>query len=247
MDNVNRNNKIYKIKNWGDYNRSLIKRGNITIWFNEESIKRWYAPKIKNSGAGRPNTYSDDCIKLALTIRCLFRFPLRLTQGFLEGMITMLGLELDVPDYSRFSRRAKGLDISLLYKKSSNAVDIVVDSTGLKIYGEGEWKVRIHGYGKRRTWRKLHVCVDPESHQTLSMEITPSTRTDGDVLPKMLKILNKRTKVSIGDVYGDGAYPGSALEKRPLIGIQKRPVAGQEKHYLSLLFFASAEAASFNL
>lgn len=191
----------YKIKNWKDYNKSLIKRGNITVWFNEKSINTWYASNDKHT-KGHPDKYSDTCIKLALTIKNLLRFPLRATQGFLEGMVSMMELELDVPNYSSYSRRASRLNVDLSYiRKSSSNIDIVVDSTGLKIYGEGEWKVRIHGKGKQRTWRKLHVAINPDSHQTVSMELTKADVADCTAMPKLVKGLKK-----IKNMFGDGGY-----------------------------------------
>ena len=102
---------------------------------------------------GRPFTYSNNYIELALTLRTLFHFPLRATQGFLKGLVSLLGLKLQVSHYSRFSRRASALNIQLmkLKKKSKKLTDLVIDSTGLKIFGDGEWKMRTHGKQKRRT------------------------------------------------------------------------------------------------
>lgn len=193
---------IYKVKNWKDYNKALIKRGNVNIWFNEEALKNWYASK-KNNKRGRPFTYSDTCIELALTMKSLFHMPLRATQGFIESMFGLLDFDLDVPHYSRLSRRAANLNIDLsAVRNSSEAIHLLIDSTGLKIYGEGEWKMRIHGKQKRRTWRKLHVAIDPKSNQCISMELTKANINDSKVLPDLIK-----DQENIEDVYADGAYP----------------------------------------
>jgi hypothetical protein len=201
-----KNKKIfYKIKNWKDYNKALINRGNITIWFNKKTLKNWYAsPKDKKRG--RPFIYSDICIELALTIKYLFHMPLRGTQGFIQSMFDLLNYDLDVPHYSRLSRRAADLEIDLSsVRNNSEAIHLLIDSTGLKIYGEGEWKMKIHGKGKRRTWRKLHVAIDSKSNQCISMELTKANINDSKVLPDLVK-----DQENVEDIYADGAYPFKA-------------------------------------
>ncbi len=193
----------YRVRNWKQYNQSLINRGNITLWFSEDVVSNWYA-KPCSKGRGRHFTYSDACIELALTFRVLFQFPLRSTQGFLEGFVGMLGLKLKIPHYSRLSRRAGKLKIKLPRKEKSGNLDLVIDSTGLKIYVEGEWKMRTHGKQKRRTWRKYHVSVDPDSHEVVTVELTAANVHDCTVMPKLLKGLKSQ---NIGKIYADGAYP----------------------------------------
>jgi len=191
----------YRIKNWSIYNRSLINRGNLTLWFSDDVVQSWYST-LQTKKRGRRFTYSDACIEVALTLRSLFQFPLRSTQGFLEGLVTMLGINLKVPHYSRLSRRAADLQIDLTKKiKKAEKLDLVIDSTGLKIYGEGEWKMRTHGKQKRRTWRKYHVAVNPKDHQVIEIILTEANVHDATVLPDLLKNID-----SIGTLYGDGAY-----------------------------------------
>ncbi|MGK5088239.1 IS5 family transposase [Bdellovibrionota bacterium FG-2] len=192
----------YRVGNWKEYNKSLINRGNLTLWFSDDMQTSWYAKPSKTRTAGRPLRYSHRCIEVALTLRSLFRFPLRATQGFLEGLVTMLKLDLKVPHYSRLSRRAAGLEVQFYSKKSSkNPTDIVVDSTGLKIYGEGEWKMRTHGKQKRRTWRKLHIAINPDGFEVIALELTPANIHDDSVMPKLLQ-----NQTITGKVYADGAY-----------------------------------------
>jgi hypothetical protein len=189
----------YKVKNWGSYNKALINRGNITLWFDEESLARWYAsPSAKQ---GRPQIYSDTCIELMLTLRSLFHFPLRATQGFLVGLMQRLGLGLKVPHYSRLSRRALKINFRTQGSSSQRITDVVVDSTGLKIYGEGEWKMRIHGKAQRRTWRKLHIAACADSFEIVSLELTDAKVQDDHVIPWLLKDLT-----GLKNVYADGAY-----------------------------------------
>ncbi len=193
----------YRVRNWKHYNQSLINRGNLTIWFSEDAIKSWYQPPQEKKKRGRTCLYSDAYIELALTIRTLFRLPLRATQGFLEGLVYMLGLNLQVSHYSRLSRRAGTLNIQLntLKKAGKNPTDLVIDSTGLKIFGEGEWKMRTHGKQKRRTWRKYHVSVNPATHEVTAIELTQANVHDCTVLPALLS-----TQKNIGKTYADGAY-----------------------------------------
>ncbi len=195
----------YRVRNWNQYNKSLIQRGNITLWFAEDVISGWYEDEQRQKSRGRQKLYSDGCIQLALTLRSLFRLPLRATQGFLEGMIELLDLGLQAPHYTRLSRRAGDLKIKVPVKRGQN-LDIVVDSTGLKIYGEGEWKMRTHGKQGRRTWRKYHVAVDPDTMMVVSHELTETKDTDGHVLKDLLKNLKKT-----GDVYADGALDSTGV------------------------------------
>jgi hypothetical protein len=192
----------YRIRNWKSYNRALINRGNLTLWVSEEAVAAWYAASDAHAGRGRRFIYSDACIELALTLRTLFQFPLRSTQGFLEGLVKLMKLDLKVPHYSRLSRRAGELQIALPRKEKSGAMDLVIDSTGLKVYGEGEWKMRTHGKQKRRTWRKYHVAVDPDTHEVVAMELTQANVHDSLAVPALMEGLT-----DLGNVYGDGAYP----------------------------------------
>lgn len=192
-------NVSYKTQNWSTYNRALINRGNITLWFSDDVIDGWIAESTGKRG--RPNFYSDQVIILALTLRSLYQLPLRATQGFLEGLLTLIGIELPVPDYSRLCRRGKDLKINYRSTKKSKNLDLVIDSTGLKVYGEGEWKMKIHGKDKRRTWRKLHLAVNPDTFEIVAMELTESNRHDGKIMPKLLEDFS-----SLGKVYADAAY-----------------------------------------
>lgn len=193
----------YRVRNWKSYNRSLINRGNLTIWFSEEAVKNWYQKPEETKKRGRSFIYSDTYIELALTIRTLFHLPLRATQGFLEGLVFLLGLNLTISHYSRLSRRAGTLDIQLnrLKKWVKKPTDLVIDSTGLKIFGEGEWKIRTHGKQKRRTWRKYHVSVNPATHEVTAIELTEGNVHDCTVLPTLLS-----KQKNIGTAYADGAY-----------------------------------------
>jgi hypothetical protein len=188
----------YKVRNWSKYNRALKERYSLTIWIDADAEKEWAA---KPTGKrGRPFVYSDLVIKCCLAIRALFRLPLRGAEGFLRSIVNMT--KMPVPDYTVLSRRAHRLNVNLGVVSSGEPVHLVVDSSGLKIYGEGEWKVRIHGVGKRRTWRKIHIGVDEATSEILVAELTKADVADCDVLPKMLCKLES----PVSRVGTDGAY-----------------------------------------
>ena len=191
----------YRIRNWRQYNKSLVQRGSITIWFSEDSIDKWSAEKEKGK-KGRPFTYSDDALLTALVIRSVFHLPLRALEGFLQSIVFLMGVKLVIPCYTQISRRAKSLGEELAKLSNKSVKDLVIDSTGLKVYGEGEWKVRKHGIGKRRTWRKLHLAVDPISHAIILESLTENSVADCEVLPDILD----KAPDSVKRYYGDGAY-----------------------------------------
>ena len=191
----------YKVRNWREYNRALKNRYSFSLWLNDEVRAAWQAEPTGRRGA--PLVYSDLAIQCCLTIRVLLRLPLRGCEGLLRSITALLGQPtLPVPDYSTLSRRGKGLEVKLPIATKKRDVHMVVDSSGLKIYGEGEWKVRIHGKSKRRTWRKLHIGVDEATGEILISALTTADVSDGELLPEMLrKVGTPVTKVS-----ADGAY-----------------------------------------
>ena len=191
----------YCIRNWSQYNTSLIKRGSITIWFSDDAIEKWLDQKQQGQ-KGRPTIYSNDAILTALMIRSVFHLPLRALQGFLTSLVLLMEITLPIPSYTQICRRAQSLG-QTLSKLSQRAVsDLVIDSTGLKVYGEGEWKVRQHGYSKRRTWRKLHLAVCPQSNEVIFEVLTNNSVADCEVYPELVSASPKTVKRT----YGDGAY-----------------------------------------
>ncbi|MDG6908636.1 MAG: transposase [Nitrososphaerota archaeon] len=134
----------YRIRNWHEYNQSLVNRGSITFWFDENAIGNWYSIE-RSDKPGRPETYSDDAIRCALIIKAVFRTALRALQGFIGSLIRILGLDLTCPHYSVFSRRAKWLQIPLRrLLKPGEKLNVVFDSTGVKVFGEGECAPQAH-------------------------------------------------------------------------------------------------------
>lgn len=189
----------YRVDNWSEYNKSLINRGSLTLWISDDAISKWLEPKSKGKN-GHPTIYSNDAILCALMLRAYLRLPLRALQGFIMSVFQLLNLTLPVPSYTRICRRAKGVKLPKLSTKRPK--HLVFDSTGLKVYGEGEWKVKVHGKGKRRIWRKFHIAVDPESHEFMLAELTDNGTADCQVMPKQMA----KAPSSVEKVYADGAY-----------------------------------------
>ena len=199
----------YRIRNWAEYNRALIQRGSITVWMEENAIKKWFSTN-HTCQAGRPATYSDEAILMMLILREMYSLPLRGLQGFVESLFNKMGLDLPVPSYSQISRRARSLHKRINPLVSGKKVrDIIFDSTGLKVYGEGEWKVRTHGKSKRRIWRKFHVGIDAETQDIVCCELTQNNKGDAEVAERMLKSLPGK----IESARGDGAYDASRFRK----------------------------------
>ena len=146
--------------------------------------------------------YADLAIETALTFRKLFRLPLRQTEGFVQSLLGMMGLPLNAPDHTTFSRRQKGLAVNLPVHPSDRPRHLMVDSTGLKLYGEGEWKTRQHGWTKRRTWRKLHLGIDADTGEVVAQTLTQAATDDASQVKPMLV----QTPGEIARLYGDGAY-----------------------------------------
>ena len=195
----------YKTTNWKQYNNALINRGSLTFWIDEEAIDKWHCSN-HHGGRGRGYTYSDLSITTALMVKKIFNLPLRGLQGFLDSVFSMMKLDLRSPNYSCISKRAKELDVSIRFPEKGTIKHLAIDSTGLKVFGEGEWKVKKHGHDKRRTWRKLHLAVDTASHTIIGAELSMNSVSDGEVLPDLLK----QTRRTINTVSADGAYDSQA-------------------------------------
>ena len=192
--------KIYRTTNWSSYNSALINRGNLSIWFDPKT--QWYAqPKGKH---GRNQTYSDTAIQCCLMIKSLFHLSLRMVTGFVQSLIHLCRLDWTAPDYSTICRRQKHIDIAINYQKSSNGLQLLVDSTGLKFLGEGEWKRKKHQPEYRRQWRKLHIGIDAETLQIRAIQLTTNNVSDSQVLGDLLDQIPQDEQID--SVYTDGAY-----------------------------------------
>ena len=205
--------KLYRVANWREYNESLVRRGDITFWFSEDVIDQWEHDNAEVR-RGRPFTYSDLAIETLLTLRELFRLPYRQTEGLGRALAKLTDVEIAIPHHTSLVKRAARLNIATKLTKVNGPVDVAVDSTGLKVYGEGEWKVRQHGVDKRRAWRKIHLAIDPSSHTILAQLLTDPRTHDATVALPLLD----QVEAPLDAFYGDGAYDRravyTALEKR---------------------------------
>lgn len=190
----------YRTTNWSEYNAALRRRGSLLVWLDREM--EWSAPKRGRSG--RPETFSDAAIQFCLSIKVLFGLALRQTIGMVASLLKMAGLDWPVPDYSTLCRRQKTVTIQIPYRHSSAPLNLLVDSTGVKMLGEGEWQVRKHGPSRRRQWRKVHLAMDTATGDVRGVEFTSSREGDSPVLPGLLAQIP--ADQPIGTVTADGAY-----------------------------------------
>lgn len=193
----------YRVRNWSEYNKSLVQRGNLTVWISEDAIKNWYNLE-KTGKKGSSPTYSDLAIEACLMVKMLFKLDYRKTEGLVNSLFVLMRVSLSSPDYSTLSRRLPKLKIKLPLQNLPSEINLVIDSTGIKVYGEGEWKVRAHGWSKRRTWRKLHLAIEPESGQIVGLEATSNAVDDAEKVGDLLDQVPEGVKVK--EAAADGAY-----------------------------------------
>jgi Transposase DDE domain len=191
----------YRIRNWSEYNASLKKRGSLTVWVSPEAVENWTTDELTGQQGASP-TYTDLAIETMAIVQAIYGLAGRQTQGFLQSVFELMKLDLTAPDHSTLSRRRRRLTITLPVKDWSRSRHLVIDSTGVKVYGEGEWKVRQHGVGKRRTWRKLHLCVDEATLEIVSVVASTNDVSDAEALSDLLQDVPG----TIEQVSADGAY-----------------------------------------
>jgi hypothetical protein len=150
----------HQVTNWAEYDAALRQRGSLTVWFTDEAVAAWRAAPRTTPG-GQP-WYSPLAITTALTLRAVFRLALRQTEGLIGSILRLLGLDLAVPDHSTLSRRAETLQVPRP-QPGGEPLHLLVDSTGLKLCGQGEWLAEKHGTRKRRSWKKLHLGADADT------------------------------------------------------------------------------------
>lgn len=194
----------YRTKNWSVYNAALKARGSLTVWLDREMD--WLAKPTGKRGRNR--TFSDEAIQFCLSIKCLFGLPLRQSLGLVQSLLTLAQLDWPVPDFSTVSRRQARLTVRLNYRPSNAALNLLVDSTGIKFIGEGEWKREKHGAEYRRQWRKVHLGIDADTLEIRAIEVTDNTIGDAPMLPGLLKQID--VSEALSSVSGDGAYDTKA-------------------------------------
>ena len=204
----------HRVTNWAAYDAALRQRGSLTVWFTDAAIAAWRAEPRTTRG-GQPS-YSALAILTALTLRAVFRLALRQTEGLIGSILRLLGLELAVPDHTTLSRRAERLEVPRPRPAAGEPMHLLVDSTGLRLCGSGEWLVEKHGARTRRAWRKLHLGVDAGTGRIEAVELTGHETDDGARVGPLLD----RVTGPVASLTGDGAYDraevyGAVAERHP--------------------------------
>ena len=200
----------YRVKNWRAYEQSLRDRGDMTLWITPDAIAAWRAPMTGKRGA-QP-IYADIAIETAIALRLLFHLPLRQTKGFLGSVLRLMGLSLPCPDHTTLSRRNATVVIRQHVERAPQGpLSVIVDSTGLKVCGQGEWHAQKHGEKKCRRWKKLHLGVDDQG------QIMASCVTDGHEqapvqVPKLLSQIDHEIRRFIADGIYDQQPVYAAVE-----------------------------------
>lgn len=203
----------YRIRNWSEYDAALVARGSLNVWVDEDVATEWENTQ-KSGKRGAPQQYSDLAIETLLTLKSVYRQPLRQTIGFARSLFSLMSVELALPHYSTLSRRASSLKVNLGVSQASGPRHVVVDSTGVKVYGEGEWKRRKHGVSKRRTWVKLHIGVDEATGEILAAVVTPNSTGDSEVFGELLDDIDDKVNQASADGAYDSGYVYDYLDER---------------------------------
>jgi len=188
----------YRVTNWPSYDRGLVGRGSLTVWFSTDAINAWTPKQTGRRGGQR--RYSDVAVQTALHLRLLLGLPWRQTEGLLQSLVELVGLDLDVPDHTTLSRRSRDLATDLRRSPPSGPIHLIVDASGLKVLGQGEWAAAKYG-GRRMGWRKLHLAVDQHG-RIVAAELTDNDVADACVFPALLDMVEGK----VVRVTADGAY-----------------------------------------
>jgi IS5 family transposase len=218
---------IYKVRNWKNYNNSLRNRGDISLYISEDAIANWEIDPttIKNKKRGRQRKFNDHAIEACLSLRIIFNFPLRQTEGFVNFIFKLMRVTKSIPDYTTLSRRTENLKINRKILQQEGPITLLIDSTGLKIGGSGEWEYEKHRSGRRKKWRKLHLAINEKTREIEASIMTGHLESDvSQCIP-----LIEQTTSAIDVVKADGGYDNHLLRKKLLLrGI--KPVFSIPKH-----------------
>ena len=194
----------YRVRNWREYEAGLKRRGDLTLWLDEAAMAGWQAPR--RSTPGGQAWYSDAAVELVPTLRLVFHLALRQAEGFAASVLRLLGQELSVPDHTTLCRRGRGLAGRRPEVVPHGPMHLVIDSTGLKLFGRGEWDEEKHGRA-RRSWRKLHLAVDAGTGEIVACVLTDNGADDAGEVPALLE----QIEGEVASVAADGAYDGEPV------------------------------------
>ncbi|MDF3607987.1 IS5 family transposase [Paracoccus sp. DMF-8] len=190
----------YRRTNWTSYKDALRRRGSLLIWLDKDMV--WLAPRAGRNG--RPPVFSDAAIQFCLMVKVLFGLPLRQTAGMVASILSMAGLDWPVPDFSTLSRRQRSIEVQISSRRAPGPLNLLVDSTGIRFLGDGEWLARKHGTRRRRQYRKVHLAMGTVTGDIRAVEFTSSDKGDSPILPHLLDQIPPDEQ--IGTVTGDGAF-----------------------------------------
>jgi transposase len=190
------------VENWREYDAALRDRGSPTVWVTPEAISAW--PPAKTGRPGRSAHYSDLAIETGVMLRLPFARPWRQTEGLLRSVARVPGLSIDVPDRTTLSHRSAALFLVTALTLPAGPVTVLIDSTGLKVFGAGEWQMTKHGGGDRRTWRKRHLAIDPDTGEVLASAWTSTEEGGASQVGPLLD----QSAAPIATVIADGAHDG---------------------------------------
>ena len=189
----------FKVRNWPAYEAGLRRRGSLTLWIEDAALECW-----QTLGPGGQARYTDVAIQTSLMLRAAFKLPLRQTEGLMTSVLTLMALTISVPDHTTVSRRAVTLPVIQAAPVPPGPLHVLIDSTGLQVYGAGQWLEAKHGAKSRRTWRKLHLAVDAASGMIVAQTLTDQDTDD----PSQVEPLLDQIDDPIARVTADGAYDG---------------------------------------
>lgn len=195
----------YRVTNWREYDAALVRRGDPTVWMSHEAVAAWSAPASGKPGGQR--SYSDLAIETGLALRLVLKLPLRQTEGALRSMATLLGAAITILDHTTFNRRSDGLAVLSARILPGEPVHLLIDSTGLKLYGEGERLDQKHGVRARRRWRRLHIAVDAGRGAILAHDLTPDDIGVVTAVPGLLDQVDQPVFAATTD----GAYDAQSV------------------------------------
>jgi transposase len=188
-----------RARNWSKSNQSLVNQGSIIFWIKDRPEKSWYSDQ--QGARGRPAVYSNQAILALMIVRVVYGCAFRQLQGLMRDILQLMQTGCQCPDYTTICRRARGIIVPFKVRRKG-PLHVVFDPTGLKVYGEGEWQARKHGFSYRRGWKKIHIAMCAETQQIVAASISDKELGDSQALPRLLDAI----KGDIAEVIGDGAY-----------------------------------------
>jgi transposase len=191
---------VFKVQNWPAYEAGLRRRGSLTFWIEDGALEHW-----QTNGSGGQARYTDVAIQTSLMVRMAFKLALRQTEGLMASVLRLMDLTISAPDHTTVSRRAVALPVIQAALVPSGPLHVLIDSTGLQVYGAGQWLEAKHGAKSRRTWRKLHLAVDAASGMIVAQTLTDQDADD----PSQVAPLLDQIDGEIAQVTADGAYDGA--------------------------------------